>query len=179
MAKLNKTIIRLLIDLAVGLVIGGTLGILIGKEIYTKKYTITFDTDGENKIASIKVKENEKIPKLENPVKEGYEFVSWMLGDVTFDSKSKVNKDISLSAKWEAKEDKLTLNTNNLTLMVGDTATSETNIKDNLSGQIRYQYNVKSLIRKVTFDNKAVSAKEEWQFEFGGYLGIGVIELLQ
>lgn len=48
---------------------------------------------------------------------------------------------------------------------------------EQLDGQIRYQYNVKSLIRKVTFDNKAVATKEEWKFEFGGYSGIGVIEL--
>lgn len=132
MIKLNKTII---ISLVIGLFVGLASGVLIGREIYTKRYTITFNTDGGNTLKSIKVKENAKVPKPKDPIKDGYEFVTWLSENETFDFQAKVNKDISLTAKWEEVEAKLTLNTDNLTLMVGETVTLEANIKDNLTWQ--------------------------------------------
>ena len=136
MVKLNKTIIISLVSgLLMGLTLGLASGVLIGREVYTKRYTVTFNTDGGTKLKSIKVKENAKISKPKDPVKEGYEFVTWLLENETFDFQSKVNKDISLTAKWQEIEAELTLNAQNLTLMVGDTTTLETNLTKGLTWQ--------------------------------------------
>lgn len=70
-----------------------------------KKYTVTFDTDGGNSISSIKVKKNSTVSKPVNPNKEGYTFVTWTLDGKEYDFSTKITKDITLKATWEAKEE--------------------------------------------------------------------------
>lgn len=60
--------------------------------------TVNFDTDGGNEIKPIKIEKNSKIPKIENPIKEGYIFKEWYLGDETFDLDTLIDKDITLKA---------------------------------------------------------------------------------
>lgn len=73
------------------------------KEVIDEKetYTITFNTDGGNKVASIKVIEGEKISKPDTPTKDGYKFLGWYLNDTEFDFSQSITKDITLKAKWE------------------------------------------------------------------------------
>ena len=73
------------------------------KEILVEdKYiTITFDTNGGNKIDEKKIKENSKVGVLETPIKEGYKFIGWYLDDKEFDSNKVIDEDITLKAKWE------------------------------------------------------------------------------
>lgn len=68
--------------------------------------TVTFNTDGGNKIKDMTIECDEKL-KLPTPKKEGYKFINWMDkngNEVT--SKSKLTcKDLSLKAKWEKEEE--------------------------------------------------------------------------
>ena len=66
-----------------------------------KKYTITFDTQGGNKIEAIKVKVNETLVLPKNPEKEGYIFLHWVdEEDKPVSNNFKVTKDMKLIAKW-------------------------------------------------------------------------------
>ena len=71
-------------------------------------YIVTFDTDGGNTIESATVKENEKVTKPTNPIKEGYAFVEWQLNGAKYDFNKNVTSDMILKAVWKKKE-KLTI----------------------------------------------------------------------
>lgn len=71
-----------------------------------KTYTVTFDTDGGNKISSKKVVEGNKVSKPINPTKSGYTFEGWTLNGKTYNFSSKVNSNITLKAVWKKNEDK-------------------------------------------------------------------------
>ena len=75
-------------------------------ESETETMTVTFNTDGGNKIKDMTIECDEKL-KLPTPKKEGYKFINWMDkegNEVT--SKSKLTcKDLSLKAKWEKEEE--------------------------------------------------------------------------
>lgn len=62
---------------------------------------VSFDSLGGTKVETIKVKKNSTITKPENPSKEGYTFISWMLDGEEFDFNTKITKNIKLTAKWE------------------------------------------------------------------------------
>ncbi len=64
------------------------------------KRTITFDTDGGNKIDNSVVNENEKVKKPADPKKDGYEFAGWYLGDNEFSFDTEITSDITLKAKY-------------------------------------------------------------------------------
>ncbi len=67
----------------------------------SEKYTITFDTDGGNKLNSITT-EFGKLINLPNPEKEGYRFVGWYYGDTKVNSESYYfyQESITIKAKW-------------------------------------------------------------------------------
>ena len=70
------------------------------------KYTITFNTDGGNKIDPIKVDKNSVIGKVETPVKEGFTFDGWYLDkELTkkADLDAKITSNVTLYAKWVEK----------------------------------------------------------------------------
>lgn len=62
---------------------------------------VSFDSLGGTKVETIKVKKDSTIPKPEDPTKEGYTFISWMLDGEEFDFSTKITKNIKLTAKWE------------------------------------------------------------------------------
>ena len=66
-----------------------------------KKYTVSFDTDGGSKIASVKVRKGKTVEKPKDPTKEDYTFVEWQLDGKTYDFTDKVTKNIKLKAVWE------------------------------------------------------------------------------
>ena len=71
---------------------------------HTAKHSITYDTAGGNNIASQGVNHNCLTSKPKDPVKKGYVFLGWYHNGSLFNfSKTKVNKNITLSAKWEKK----------------------------------------------------------------------------
>ncbi|WP_353092719.1 InlB B-repeat-containing protein [Tissierella praeacuta] len=88
------------------------------KEELIKKYTVTFNANGGNNIASIEVEEGRKLTKPTNPMKEGYKFISWYEDSSLtkeFNFNTEITKDLTLYAKWEkesAKEYNINFNTN-------------------------------------------------------------------
>ena len=73
----------------------------------TISYTVKFDTNGGSSVDNQKVNYNTNAIKPTNPTKEGYKFIEWTLDGKTYDFNNKVDKDITLVAKWEKIEDKI------------------------------------------------------------------------
>ena len=74
----------------------------------TKKYQVTFDTDGGSNVSSVSVNENEKLQKPADPVKAGYNFIEWQLNGTKYDFNREVTSDMTLVAKWERNGDEIT-----------------------------------------------------------------------
>lgn len=66
-------------------------------------YNVKFD-DG-TQIRSAKTDENGYVKELTTPVKEGYKFLGWYLGDKKFDFSTPITEDMTLVAKWEKEEE--------------------------------------------------------------------------
>ncbi len=67
----------------------------------SKKYTVTFDTDGGTAIADVEVKKGKTVSEPSAPTKEGYVFVGWQLDGEDFNFSSKIKKNITLFAVWQ------------------------------------------------------------------------------
>ena len=65
-------------------------------------HNVTFDVDGDT--TSVRVEDGKKVEKIEDPVKEGYEFIAWYLDGSEYDFSKAVKKDLTLVAKFEEKE---------------------------------------------------------------------------
>lgn len=92
----------IIVTLVVLLIIGLLLFLILRKP----KYTVTFDTEGGNDIAAVKVLKNAKLELPEDPTKEGFIFQGWIYEDKEFAKETKITKDITLKAKWAVKEEK-------------------------------------------------------------------------
>ncbi len=67
-----------------------------------EKYNIKFDSDGGNSIAAIEIEEGSSLNELpEDPTREGYIFVGWMLGDELYDFSQGISGDLTLKAGWK------------------------------------------------------------------------------
>ena len=70
--------------------------------VETKKYTVTFDSNGGSAVASQTVAEGGTAAQPAAPVKAGFIFKGWKLNNAPYDFKAAVNGDITLVAQWEA-----------------------------------------------------------------------------
>ena len=69
-------------------------------------YTVTFETNGGNKIDSVKVSKNGILSKPTEPTKEGFDFDGWYTDKAlktVYDFDTKVAKSFTLYAKWTEK----------------------------------------------------------------------------
>ena len=64
-------------------------------------YTVTFNSNGGNAISEQVVEEGMSATKPQDPIRDGYIFIEWLLNGRSYDFNSIVDKDITLSAKWE------------------------------------------------------------------------------
>lgn len=64
------------------------------------EYTVTFNY-GDGKVETAKIKGGEKVSEPDAPVKDDYDFKGWYNGEVKYDFDTPVNKDLTLTAKWE------------------------------------------------------------------------------
>lgn len=74
-----------------------------GCERKNQTYVVTFDSDGGTTVASQTVVKGGKVKEPTDPTKEGYEFVSWNLGDDKYDFNQEVKGNLSLKAVWGTK----------------------------------------------------------------------------
>lgn len=80
---------------------------LIQKWSDAKTYNLTFNTDGGEEIAATTFSIVDQ-PELPTPVKEGYTFVGWYDGETKVELLRGIFKDLTLTAKWVAKDVSLT-----------------------------------------------------------------------
>lgn len=76
---------------------GSTGDITLTAKWDVQKFTVTF-SDG---VASQEVEYGATVTVPTDPVKIGYQFVSWQKDGIDFDFESPVNENITLTAKWE------------------------------------------------------------------------------
>lgn len=67
----------------------------------SKKFTVTFDTDGGSRIAPVEVKKGKTVSEPADPTKDGYVFAGWELDGEEYKFSAKVKGDITLKAVWE------------------------------------------------------------------------------
>lgn len=67
-------------------------------------FTVSFYTDGGTQVESQSVLKGDKAFRPINPIKEGYIFDNWYLGNVIYSFNDEITKDITLSAKWNKNE---------------------------------------------------------------------------
>lgn len=69
----------------------------------SKKYTVTFNSNGGTAVASQSVTEGSKAIQPGNPVRSGYTFNGWTLNGSVYNFNSPVNGNITLVANWTQK----------------------------------------------------------------------------
>ena len=141
--------------------------IKVDEMIFTedKEYIVTFDTTGGNSIESIKVLENHKVVIPTNPVRVGYNFLGWFVGNQNYDFNNEVTSNITLIAKWE----KIVVNQDKyytVTFVLGNGANNivksvkENTIVSNITNPTRAGYNFKGFTLNgniYNFNNKVTS----------------------
>lgn len=75
-----------------------------GSSVTPNKYQVTFNSNGGSEVLTQEVEEGSKASKPANPIREGYNFISWQLDGVDYDFTKQVTKNITLNATWEAAE---------------------------------------------------------------------------
>lgn len=73
----------------------------------TTRYTVSFDTNGGNKISSERVKRNGTLTEPTTPTKDGFDFVGWYTDKelkTKYDFSAKVTKSMTLYAAWAEKK---------------------------------------------------------------------------
>ena len=99
--KGKKMDLKTLFLLGLGVVAILAAAIIIVVNFTGKKLTVTFDTDGGSKIASVTIKKGKKLSKPKDPTKDNYTFIEWQLDGKKYDFNKEVTKSIKLKAKWE------------------------------------------------------------------------------
>ena len=67
-------------------------------------YTVAFDTDGGSAVDLQTVPHGGKVSMPQDPVKEGYTFAGWFIGDSEYDPDAVVTADINITAHWTENE---------------------------------------------------------------------------
>ena len=136
----NKKTIAIVAVIAILLILIGFLFFLMNR-----KYTVTFETSAGVEAGKQIVKKDEKVKEPTEPTREGYTFAGWYYADdenKEFDFNTKVEKDITLIAKWVKGEDKIS----KISIVSGK---SEVNVGDELE-----------LNLKITPSNAKTEGKE-------------------
>jgi uncharacterized repeat protein (TIGR02543 family) len=66
----------------------------------TKKYTISFNSNGGNVIDDIRINANTKLSDVPTPVREGYKFLGWYYHGKHFNFNDVINQDYVFTARW-------------------------------------------------------------------------------
>ena len=78
-----------------------------GVYFYLKKdgYQVVFNSNGGSLIQTIHTGISGIADRPDDPVKDGYTFAGWYLGEEKFDFDTKLNDNITLTARWEVKQE--------------------------------------------------------------------------
>jgi uncharacterized repeat protein (TIGR02543 family) len=87
-----------IIGVIVGLLAIGVVAFLL---LHKTTYQVEFDTDGGTDVEIQMVKKGEKATKPSDPLKDDYDFVTWVLDGEEYDFDTPVTSDLVIYAKWE------------------------------------------------------------------------------
>lgn len=68
------------------------------------QFTVTFDSMGGSTVESQEVSDGDKASKPSDPIRDGYDFVTWKKDGQTYDFTSEVTENFTLKAEWKEKE---------------------------------------------------------------------------
>lgn len=63
-------------------------------------YIVKFDSNGGTQVSEVKVPEGNTVTEPTAPIRDGYTFVGWYVGNDKFDFTAGIDKNITLTAKW-------------------------------------------------------------------------------
>ncbi len=112
------------------------------KENIPNEYKVVFNSNGGSYVASVVVKEGEKVSKPENPTRDGYTFSKWTLDDKDYDFDKEITKNIVLMANWKKNKTTNTTTTTTTTTTTNKKAAStidKINLNDNTTTSIDYE----------------------------------------
>ncbi len=69
--------------------------------VVLEKYKVNFETEGGTAVAAIEIEEGKIPERPQDPTREGYIFVGWMLGDELYDFTTPISGDATLKAVWK------------------------------------------------------------------------------
>ncbi len=92
----KKTVIISLVFIIVLLVAAIVLYFSLG----SKKYIVSFNTDGGSLVESQEVEENKLAVSPTEPTKEKHDFLGWYINDELYDFTKPVTENVELTAKW-------------------------------------------------------------------------------
>lgn len=120
------------------------------------KYTVNFDTNSGNSIASQSVEEGKKAFKPANPEKAGNQFKGWLLNGNPFSFDNVITGDITLVASWgplDAKIQAYGAYNESLYVEWSDGAPSQATVQYKLKGESTWQDVDKELVRAKSGSN--------------------------
>lgn len=74
-------------------------------------FTVTFNSDGGTSVGSQSILDGQKATMPANPQKNGYTFAGWYNGNIKYDFNSAVTSNLTLTAKWNKKQERITVKT--------------------------------------------------------------------
>lgn len=160
------------IFVTLGVVVAVTVAIVAYCLLYGNKYTVRFDSNGGTEIKKQVVRVGKKVEEPEIPVREGYNFIEWQLGDEEYDFDTKVRQNMVLVAQWQKISDaaeifyKVTFNSNGGSeieeqyIAVGETVTKPTNpVRDGYTFKGWYYNDTKYDFDKKVSQDMILTAK--------------------
>lgn len=97
--KNKKVIIISAISIIICAVVATITITMLSKKV---EYEVYFDVAGGSKIQAQQVEKNQQVIEPKEPVKVGFEFKGWYVGEEKFDFTKPITQNITLTAKWEA-----------------------------------------------------------------------------
>lgn len=100
--KLKVFVVLDSIILAAAIVVGCVFSSnYFNSNLKPKFYQVSFNTKGGNKLPSVQVLQGTRVEKPEDPVKEGYVFLTWIYNYKEWNfSFQVVNENMTLTAEW-------------------------------------------------------------------------------
>lgn len=83
------------------LVVIATVCLFAFREKQKAMYIVTFNSNGGSAISVQNIEEGNIATKPQDPIRDGYVFIEWLLNGESYNFNNIIDKNITLSAKWE------------------------------------------------------------------------------
>ncbi|MCR5066489.1 MAG: InlB B-repeat-containing protein [Erysipelotrichaceae bacterium] len=98
MDEKKKKTRKILLFVIIGLVV---LALIAGLVFFlTRKYTVTFDSQGGTAVVEQKVGKGKTVTRPSDPTREGYDFMGWFYNEKEYNFNTPVKQNFTLIARW-------------------------------------------------------------------------------